>query len=157
MKRFKGLFVGATALAIAVGGAAPAQADNLKGLTYEKAVEAINAWGAKAVVTARFGDYLPTEQCIVMSSSARGPGVFQLRLDCNDNVASANHAGKSLATPEGRQAKLYREQGDIVSQRFAEAVESGGESWCQKDPDGCRYLCNLAGNCSAEVLSFLGM
>ncbi len=167
MKRILAGALGGAAVAVAIFGAGPANADNeYAGQTYEKAEAQVSQYGGTAVIASRVGDYLPTAECLVTRSRAgnsldssgnsRGNQVY-LYLNCNDVTAQAGHPGNSIASVEGKKAKALRDWGSNISSDFAKASAAGQESWCEKNTGNCKYACEQSGTCSAEVLEYLGL
>lgn len=121
----------AVGAAMAVFGAGVAHADSdLTGMTYSEASSTIQSQGLTGRVSARVGDRLSQDECIVTGSiksaqpargfSSKGPSsVVLISLDCNGNVATATNPGYSAATPQGREAK-----------RKAWLATEDGHAWC---------------------------
>ena len=142
-----------------------ASADNeYVGSTYAKAAEDISRYG-KAIIVSRIGDYLPTEECIVVGSrtgnfndssgNVRG-GTVLLNLNCNDSVAGA-HAGNSAATPEGKKAQLLRKYASDISEDYAKSEADGQSPYCADNFDTCVSICKKTGKCSSELSDYLGI
>lgn len=168
MKKILACAVGGAAVAAAILGAEPALADNeYAGITYEKAAEDISRYG-KAVIVSRIGDYLPTEQCIVVGSRSgnsldssgniRG-GTVLLNLNCNDTYAgTSGHAGNSAATPEGKKALKYQQMAKNISEDFSKATAAGKAPYCENNLKICVSVCQKAEKaCSGDLLSYLGL
>ena len=159
----------ATALVVTFGSGVAAADNEYKGLTYAKAKEYSEQGGGTIEIASRTGEYLPTEECIVtrsrfaryLDASGRNStsGVLMVDLNCNDKTAFNGHSGNSAATPEGAKAVKYRAMAKQLSEEFAQAAAAGKESWCQKGDNAkqCVGVCKTAGNCSAELLEYLGL
>lgn len=166
MKKILAGVLGGAAVAAAIFGAGPANADNeYAGMTYAKAEETIQSYGATAVIASRVGDYLPTEECLVtrsrranfLDSSGNSGSKIHLYLNCND-TKTAGHPGYSVATPEGKKAQALRETATSISKDYAAATADGKEPFCaDKYYEWCQRQCEAAGSCSAEVLEYLGL
>ena len=166
MKKILASAIGGVAVAAAVLGAGPANADNeYVGMTYGKAAESISGWGGTATIASRVGDYLPTEECLVTGSRSgnfadssgnlRG-GQVLLHLNCNDTKTDG-HSGYSVMTPQGKKAQQTRQTANSINEDFAAATAAGEESWCTKNADSCARFCENSGLCSAEVTEALGL
>ncbi len=168
MKKILASAVGGMAVAVAVFGAGPANADNeYVGQTYGKAAESISGWGGKAVVASRVGDYLPTEECIVTRSrmakfldgSGNSSSTVHLYLNCND-TKTAGHPGYSAATPTGQKAQTRRQQSAMISEDYAQATADGKTPICARDDQyitWCTTVCTESGSCSEELTEALGL
>ena len=157
--------LGSAAALVAVFGSGSASAVNeYAGQTYEEAASSISDWGTP-VIASRVGSYLPTEQCMVtgsraanfLDSSGNGrSGTVLLDLNCNDTSAFNGHPGNSVATPEGRQVKEFRDAAVRINNDFAKATAAGQTSFCEEEADYCQKVCEESGTCSAELLDYLG-
>jgi hypothetical protein len=154
--------LGGAAVAVAIFGAGPANADNeWAGRTYEQVASAL---GQAPVIASRVGDYLPTPQCVVtrsrtanfLDSSGNKSGKVHVYLNCGDTM-TAGHSGYSVMTPEGKKAQQTRETAADISNDYAKATAAGQQSWCEKNADSCANFCQKSGLCSAEVSEFLGL
>ena len=154
--------VGSAAVAVVLFGSGSASAVNeYVGLTYEQAA----SYGARLVITSRIGQYLPTDECIVtgsrtssfLDSSGNNRGyTVLLDLNCNDPM-TAGHSGYSVMTPQGKEANNLKRIGTDISENYAQSVEAGQPSWCEKNGEKCWDFCEKSGTCSDEVLEFLGL
>ena len=108
--------IAAAATALLGAGAASAAPD-VVGDTYSDAVEAIEDDGGTAVVTARVGDKLEQDDCIVVTAAdtaflridSSGEQV-SLALNCAGSYATATNPGASAQNPLGREAKSAAEE-----------------------------------------------
>lgn len=152
---------------VMVLGMASASADNeYKGLTYAKVMERTKN---RAVIASRVGEYLPTEECIVTSSrrasfldqSGNGSTKILVNLNCNDPKSAggdgSDHAGYSVASPEGRKMEALKVRAGKLSDNYAKAVKAGKPPVCEKSFDGCKRICQQSGACSAELNAYLGL
>ena len=166
MKKILAGALGGAAVAVAVFGAGPASAVNeYVGQTYEKAAASISNGGGTPVIASRVGDYLPTEQCIVTGSrrgnfldasgNSRG-GQVLLSLNCNDTM-TAGHPGYSVMSPQGAKAQQLKELGTTISSDYAKRTAAGKDPYCAEHYEWCQKQCTAAGNCSAEVMEYLGL
>jgi hypothetical protein len=124
---------GATSATFGTGVASADQ--NLVGMTYSEASQAIQQTGSSAQVSARVGDRLTESDCLVTGAtrSAAPPRGFDnagskivlVALDCNGDVASATNPGYSAGSPEGR--KLVKDQKAMEWKATAD-----GQAWCAK-------------------------
>lgn len=168
MKRILAGALGGVAVAMAIFGAGPANADNeYAGQTYGKAAASISGYGGTAVIASRVGDYLPTEECIVtrsrsakfLDSSGNAGSKVHLYLNCND-TQTAGHPGYSAATPTGKKALEAKQQSLSLSDDYAKAVAAGSTPACLKNDDNANYctkLCTASKACSAELSEALGL
>ncbi len=167
MKKFLAGGVGIAATMLLFLGSGPASAVNeYNGMTYEKAAASLKSSGANPVIRTREGSFLPTEKCLVvgsgrmktLDSSGRSSGNnWYLDLNCNDMTAASGHPGNSAATPEGKRGKRLRDQGIRLSENYADATAQGKTPSCEKYRDDCIAVCKAAGDCSAELLDYLGL
>ena len=120
----------------AMFGAGVANAEpDLTGMTYSDAKTTIQNMGATPQVSARVGDRLSENDCLVTghTRSAKPPHGFPgagtnivlVALDCNGNVASATNPGYSAGSPEGR--AVVKEQ-----QKKEWMATDDGQAWCVK-------------------------
>jgi hypothetical protein len=87
---------------------------DVAGLKYSDAKTQIQQAGLTAQVSARVGDRLTEDDCIVTNATrsakpdpgfgSGGDSIMLIALDCNGVVASATNPGYSAASPEGREA-----------------------------------------------------
>ena len=103
----------------AVFGTGPAVAINeYVGQTYNDAANAIASSGQSAVISSRFGTFLPTGACIVsgsrsasfLDSGGNSTSKVLLDLNCNYMFALPGVPGNSLGSPEGRTARAAAEE-----------------------------------------------
>jgi len=149
----------AAALALIFGASANANPyDRFAGQTYAKVQQATNG---KLTIASRVGEYLPTEECIVTGSRRRtgsGGNTLLVDLNCNDTYAgNSGHSGNSAATPEGQKAMALRDKGTQISENFAKGTVNGLAPVCERYSDYCAKTCQKAGNCSDELLEYLGL
>jgi hypothetical protein len=99
--------------ASAMFGTGVASADtDLTGMKYSEAVSTIQQMGLTAKVSARVGDRLSEDDCVVTGATktaspprgfnGAGSTFILVALDCNGNVASATNPGYSAGSPQGR-------------------------------------------------------
>ncbi len=168
MKRF---FVLVSAIAAALSmllGSGPAAAnpwESYVGLTYAGVKER----NSRVQIASRVGSYLPTEECIVtgsrttsfLDSSGNSRGTLLVDLNCNDPKSvggdGKDHAGNSLASPEGRKMADLKERAKSLSANYAKALEANTAPGCEKYFDSCKRICKESGSCSAELTSYLGL
>ena len=158
--------IGVAAAVAFLSSAGLADANNeYKGLTYAKAQESITSSGGSIVISSREGSYLSTENCIVIGSrranfldtSGRKSGYTVLvDLNCNDVVAGG-HPGNSAASADGKQAAKVRKYAAQVNKDYEESLAAGKPSYCETHNSGCKWICEQSGQCSSELLQFLGM
>lgn len=167
MKRLLTLACAIAAALVMVLGSGLASADNeLAGLTYAKAMERTKN---RAVIASRVGEYLPTEECIVTSSrrasfldqSGNGSTKILVNLNCNDPKAAggdgSDHAGYSVASPEGRKMAELKDRAERISKNYASALKANKPPACEKAFENCKKICVQTGACSAELNSYLGL
>jgi hypothetical protein len=157
--------VGGAAALTVIFGAGPATADDeFKGQTYEKALEGVKNYGGTAVIAGRVGNYLPTDQCVVvrsrtarfLDSSGSRQSKQLLYLNCND-PQSAGHPGYSVTTPEGKKAQKARQTAATINDDYVKASAADKQSWCEQNAEQCGNFCKRTGLCSEEVNEFLGL
>lgn len=142
-------------------GTAVASSD-YSGWTYKDAAQHISGQGQKAIIGTVVGDQLPTDSCMVASSTtasnldssgrSRGSAIL-LNLNCNMALASPGHPGNSSVTPQGKEA---------ISELNAIAyMNKNPEAACPDDGKSITWCINTcqkwAGKCSADLVSYLGM
>jgi hypothetical protein len=157
--------LGGAAVAVAIFGAGPANADNeWAGRTYEQVASAL---GQAPVIASRVGDYLPTPQCVVtrsrtanfLDSSGNKSGKVHVYLNCGD-TKTAGHPGYSAATPTGQKAQTRRQQSAMISEDYAKSNADGKTPICERDDQyitWCTQVCTDSGSCSAELTEALGL
>jgi hypothetical protein len=132
----KFMLAAAAGAATAVLSAGVAHADpNTVGQTWADARAAIQNAGLQGQVSARVGDRLSEDQCIVtgQTKSAKpargfGPGsssVVLVALDCNGSVASATNPGYSAGSPQGRELIKARQTQEWLK-------TDDGQAWCKQ-------------------------
>jgi hypothetical protein len=133
--------VGAAAAAVAMFGMGIAAADDYAGQTYADASSAASDAGQTVIVANRVGDKLPQDECIVTRSwdapfvrDVDFQGEFghasdevMLSLNCNGDHATATNPGASVASPEGREAKVAADQAAAEEQQTLEEVSTPNE------------------------------
>jgi hypothetical protein len=131
------------------------------GLTYEQAASN----GATLKVASRVGQYLPTDQCLIIGSrnsisldssgQNASAGAVLVDLNCNDPMTDG-HPGYSVTSEQGKKAQALKTTGKDISENYAQSLEAGQPSWCEENGDKCWDYCERSGTCSDEVLEFLG-
>jgi hypothetical protein len=125
----------AAASAILFGAGAAVAAPDVVGDKYSDAEEAIKDAGGKAVIAARVGSTLETDDCIVTNAwdseflriDDSGSQV-SVALNCAGDYATATNPGASIQNPLGREAKAAadeeaaEEAADAEEQQLAEAA-----------------------------------
>ncbi|MEE6163363.1 MULTISPECIES: hypothetical protein [unclassified Mycolicibacterium] len=111
-----------------------ASADDYAGKAYADAQSALSVAGMKGVIATRSGDTQPDDKCAVTSSEkapwikgdkfAKITDTVLLNLDCSATVASAEQAGNSAASPEGRAAIAAAQQQAAQDQTQAAADQA---------------------------------
>ena len=148
--------IGSAAMAVVLFGAGSASAvDEYKGMTYEQVLE----YTSNVRIASRVGQEMPTAQCIVtgsrnsssLDSSGNYQGSLLLDLNCNDPMSDY-----SVMTPQGKEAQALKETGKDISTNYAQSLEAGQPSWCERNGDQCWDFCQRSGTCSDEVLDFIG-
>lgn len=114
----------ASAVSLAGGGVATA-VDALVGQTYADATAQIKKWKAHPVLATVVGDVIDMNKCVVTSwrKDTKAAKIY-LSLYCDASFASANGAGRSLGSEEGRSAKHHDEE----------------VKWLRDHPDFCAQL-----------------
>src|SRR5439155_16063490 len=126
--------VGVTAVSIVMFATGVAAADDYAGQTYADATKALSDANLKGVIASRFGDTLPSDQCVV-THSEKAPWIkgdkfaavtdtVLLHLNCNATVASATTPGNSAASPEGRAAIASAQEAAAQDQSTAAANQN---------------------------------
>lgn len=155
----------ATLAAVAFSaGVAGASGPDLSGQTYGKAAEQLKGWGLTPVIASVVGDQLPTDDCIVTSSTrasnldssgrSRGPQTL-LQLNCNQQLAEPGKPGNSAASPAGRQMKSLQQQGTKLGRDYDAALAAGVEPWCGSHVSTCQSICDKSGTCSEDLVNYL--
>jgi hypothetical protein len=124
--------IGATAVSMTVFGGGVAMADDpLAGKTYADASAQIDGWSATAVIATVVGGRLPTDECIVShwQKDTNDKSRIMVSLNCNAGVASANAAGNSVTSPEGRAAKHEKDM------EYWRSSVPDGQAWCTENVD----------------------
>jgi len=157
-----GAAASAAALALILGASAHANPyDRYAGQTYAKVQKAT---GGKVTIASRVGEYLATEDCIVTGSrrfTASGGNTLLVDLNCNDPRSAggdgSDHAGYSVASPEGKKMEALKERAINWSKNYENAVAAGKPPICEKYYDSCVRVCQQSGACSDELLEYLGV
>jgi len=149
ISRTTGVLIAAAAFAALGSGVAEAK-DPLVGKTYSDAVSTIAGWNGTAIVAARSGSVLETDDCIVVSwkrsifRDTSGIGrarEFLLNINCTEPLASPGHPGNSAVSPQGRQAKEENNNAEYIAKN---------STICDKDENTakwCTDLCDKTGKC----------
>jgi ribosomal protein L12E/L44/L45/RPP1/RPP2 len=123
MKTRTVLFGAAAGIAatISVGAGVAAATPDVVGQTYADASQTIQAAGSRPVIATRIGGRTDEGQCIVTNARFHTTvtQIYEkpeydevlLALNCTAPVASASSAGRSAASPEGRQALAAQDEG----------------------------------------------
>ena len=122
------------ASAVCAMGVANAEPD-LSGMKYSEAKTQIQNMGATPQVSARVGDRLSEDDCLVTGHTrsavpphgfpGAGSTIVLVALDCNGNVASATNPGYSAASPEGRAAVKEQQKREWLA-------SDDGQAYCAK-------------------------
>jgi hypothetical protein len=117
---------GAAAVSMLLFGTGTAAADDYAGQTYADASAAASDAGETVVIASRTGSKLGDDDCIVersqaapFSSAVDGAHSDQLQfyLNCDGAYATNASPGKSLGTPQGREAKAAAEEAEEAEQQ----------------------------------------
>jgi hypothetical protein len=124
----------AAAVSVAMFGTGFANADSVKGQTYEDAAAYLSGTRNKTVVIATVvGDQLETNRCIVTSWKLDNNDKKQalVNLNCNSAVATAGSAGNSAASPAGIKALKDEKNAKSLAQdsSICDTSAALGE-WC---------------------------
>lgn len=149
ISRIAGVLIAVAACAALGSGVAEAK-DPLIGKTYSEAVSKIAEWNGTAIVAARSGSRMETDDCIVVSwkrsifrdTSGLGRArEFLLNINCTEPLASPGHPGNSAVSAPGREAKEENANAEYIAKN---------PSICEKDEntaEWCTNLCDKTGLC----------
>jgi hypothetical protein len=161
VKKFLVSGAGVAAALVMVFGTAPAGAVNeYVDMTYEKASAQISHGGRTPVIATRVGDYLSTDQCIVIGSRSVKGGKTLLNLNCNGGTALDGHPGNSVASPEGQKALLTKDRATRMSLNYEKSLKQGKTPSCFIDKGStnwCIDICTKSRACSDELNEALGL
>lgn len=130
--------LGASAVAIALGGGIASADDGVVGQTYKDAKAALSQQGKTPVVATTVGDRKDWDSCIVTSATPaagldgfgnQSGGKVNVNLNCYAKYSTALWPGFSLQSPEGQ--KIY--QADLAAKQQQEAQQAAA---AQQAEDG---------------------
>ncbi|MDP9165921.1 MAG: hypothetical protein M3O32_07650 [Actinomycetota bacterium] len=128
--------LGASAVAMALGGGVASADDGVVGQTYKDAKAALSQQGKTPVVASTVGDRKDWDECIVTSATpAAGVDGFgndsgkkvNVNLNCYAKYSTGQWPGFSIQSPEGQ--KLY--QADLSAKQAKEAQEAAAAQQAQ--------------------------
>lgn len=140
-----------------------AHADAYVGKTYADAAAVAADRNQQVTIVTIVGDVLDQSECMVVSArkaTSVSDDNFDHRkgilfgLNCGAKLASHGLPGNSAMSPAGQaQGKL---EAKVESINESTIKANGGPSWCSKNLDRCKTLCDQSGLCSEETLAILG-
>ncbi len=143
--RIAAITAGTLALTIAagVGGGVASAVDPFAGMRYDKVVASLKSWNGKSEVVAVVGDQLKRDECIVSSSrKEKKTGTYLLTLYCDGAYATAGEPGRSMGTPEGRNAVKHEAQVKWLRENpdYCRTMKQSHPEWFKQPVEGCENL-----------------